>query len=81
MVSSNLCVEGGERIIQEEKVGVAVEGPGQRKTLLLSAREVDTLLANLGHVAVFQQLVAKARFKHSYGITVQVYSEQTYRIE
>ena len=45
-VRGGVGVEGGERVVEEVDVGVAVGRAGDRDALLLSAREVDAVLAD-----------------------------------
>ena len=49
---ADMCVDGTQRIVEHVDVGVGVERPGQADALLLSARQVDALVADFGAIAV-----------------------------
>ena len=65
---TDMRVDSTHGVVQEIDVVVLVDGPGQRDARLLSARQVDSLLADFGHVARGQHLqigVEGTRVQHS----------------
>jgi hypothetical protein len=50
-VLGHVRVDCAERVVEQDYVGPGVDGPGQAHSLLLSAGQVDALLANLGLIA------------------------------
>lgn len=52
---ADVGVDGRQRIVEEDERLGAVGGARQRDALLLAARQVDALLADLGAVARRQQ--------------------------
>jgi hypothetical protein len=49
-------VDGGEGIVEQVDVRVAVDSAGQRDALLLTAGQVDSFVADLGVVAFGQDI-------------------------
>ncbi len=51
---ADMRIDGRERVVEADNVSVVVEGTGNVDSLLLATTEVDTLLANLGEIAGWQ---------------------------
>ena len=44
---ARLGVKGRERVVQQEGVGLSIQGPRQTQALLLAARDVDAAVSQL----------------------------------
>lgn len=59
-VAAHVRVHGGQRVIKQVHVGIRVQRARERDAVLLAARQVDALLANLAGVAGGKRLVGGA---------------------
>ena len=49
-----VCVDGGQHVVEDDRLRVSVNRPGERHPRLLSSGERDALLADFGLVPVFE---------------------------